>query len=59
MINENIEYQFYVNMDLTLIAKVNARNIEEAVGLIKSMSTSELLRHEPIDISVVDFESVG
>jgi hypothetical protein len=58
MENKNTEYRFFVSMDLTLIAKVNAIDIEAAVGLIESMSTSELLEQEIIDISTVDFDSV-
>ena len=58
MKNKNTQYRFFVSMDLTLIAKVNAINIEAAAELIKSMSTSELLEYEIIDISTIDFESI-
>lgn len=58
MKNSNIEYRFYVKMDLTLIAKVQASNTEAAVLLIESMSACELLKHELIDINTIDFNSM-
>lgn len=52
------EYEFYATLNMTILVKVNASNIEEAVEKVSSMSEVELLKHEIFDVFTIDFESV-